>query len=106
MNRIMKMLIKYFYAIMNVLDLCLEGSITMEYSAAMTSRPYLYKETKIVASLLDNGADITDIKNISVKENIKVFIFNNGFSKYYFFFVYFIYKFKKKSIMLHNYINY
>ena len=47
----MKMLIKYFYAIMNVLDLCLEGSITMEYSAAMTSRPYLYKETKIVASL-------------------------------------------------------
>ena len=42
----------------------------MEYSAAMTSRPYLYKETKIVASLLDNGADITDIKNISVEENI------------------------------------
>ena len=34
----------------------------MEYSAAMTSRPYLYKETKIVASLLDNRADITDIK--------------------------------------------
>ncbi|MBM6821043.1 DUF1819 family protein, partial [Clostridium saudiense] len=42
----------------------------MEYSAAMTSRPYLYKETKIVASLLDNRADITDIKNISVEENI------------------------------------
>lgn len=42
----------------------------MEYSAAMTSRPYLYKETKIVASLLANGTDITDIKNISVEENI------------------------------------
>lgn len=70
MNRIMKMLIKYFYAIMNVLDLCLEGSITMEYSAAMTSRPYLYKETKIVASLLANGTDITAIKKISVEENI------------------------------------
>ena len=55
---------------MNVLDLCLEGSITMEYSAAMTSRPYLYKETKIVASLLANGTDITAIKKISVEENI------------------------------------
>ena len=42
----------------------------MEYSAAMTSRPYLYKETKIVASLLANGTDINDIKNISIEENI------------------------------------
>lgn len=42
----------------------------MEYSAAMTSRPYLYKETKIVASLLANGTDITAIKKISVEENI------------------------------------
>ena len=41
----------------------------MEYSAAMTSRPYLYKETKIVASLLANGTDITAIKKISVEEN-------------------------------------
>lgn len=42
----------------------------MEYSAAMTSRTYLYKETKIVASLLANGTDITAIKKISVEENI------------------------------------
>ena len=45
----------------------------MEYSAAMTSRPYLYKETKIVASLLANGTDITAIKKISVEENIFFF---------------------------------
>lgn len=42
----------------------------MEYSAAMTSRPYLYKETKIVASLLTKGKDISEIKNISIEENI------------------------------------
>lgn len=42
----------------------------MEYSAAMTSRPYLYKETKQVASLLSKGTDINDIRKISIEDNI------------------------------------
>lgn len=42
----------------------------MEYSAAMTSRPYLYKETKQVASLISKGTDLNDIKKIAVEENI------------------------------------
>ena len=42
----------------------------MEYKSTIKSRPYLYKETKIVASLLANGTDITAIKKISVEENI------------------------------------
>ncbi|MPQ42521.1 DUF1819 family protein [Clostridium tarantellae] len=42
----------------------------MEYSAGMTSRPYLYKETKMVATLMSQGKSVEEIKNLAIEENI------------------------------------
>ena len=42
----------------------------MEYKSTIKSRPYLYKETKKAATLINTGLDITDIKNESLENNI------------------------------------
>ncbi len=42
----------------------------MEYKSTIKSRPYLYKETKKVASLINQGVKVNDIKNKSLEENI------------------------------------
>lgn len=42
----------------------------MEYKSTIKSRPYLYKETKKAASLINQGIEVNDIKNKSLEENI------------------------------------
>lgn len=42
----------------------------MEYKSTIKSRPYLYKETRKAASLVNNGLQIDDLKNESLKNNI------------------------------------
>ncbi|WP_102401525.1 DUF1819 family protein [Haloimpatiens massiliensis] len=42
----------------------------MEYKSTIKSRPYLYKETKKAAVLINTGISIDEIKNKSVKDNI------------------------------------
>ncbi|WP_434293326.1 DUF1819 family protein [Clostridium botulinum] len=51
----------------------------MEYKSTIKSRPYLYKETKKVASLINQGVKVNDIKNKSLEENI--FQFESGARK-------------------------
>ena len=42
----------------------------MEYKSTIKSRPYLYKETKKAASLINSGLRVDDIKNKSIEDNI------------------------------------
>lgn len=42
----------------------------MEYKSTIKSRPYLYKETKKAASLINKGLEIKKIKNESLENNI------------------------------------
>lgn len=42
----------------------------MEYKSTIKSRPYLYKETKKSASLINSGLELEGIKNKSIKDNI------------------------------------
>ncbi|MEG2016971.1 MAG: DUF1819 family protein [Clostridium sp.] len=42
----------------------------MEYKSTIKSRPYLYKETKKAASLVNSGFDISELKEKSLEENI------------------------------------
>lgn len=42
----------------------------MEYKSTIKSRPYLYKETKKAASLINRGLQIKDLKNESLENNI------------------------------------
>lgn len=42
----------------------------MEYKSTIKSRPYLYKETKKAASLINQGVSLDKIKEKSLKENI------------------------------------
>ncbi len=42
----------------------------MEYKSTIKSRPYLYKETKKVATLTKQGVHIDEIRNKSVEDNI------------------------------------
>lgn len=42
----------------------------MEYKSTIKSRPYLYKETKKAASLINKGLDVNDIKEKSLEDNI------------------------------------
>lgn len=42
----------------------------MEYKSTIKSRPYLYKETKKAASLINEGLDVNDIKEKSLEDNI------------------------------------
>lgn len=42
----------------------------MEYKSTIKSRPYLYKETKKVATLIKQGVHIDEIRNKSVEDNI------------------------------------
>ncbi len=42
----------------------------MEYKSTIKSRPYLYKETKKAASLINSGLDIELIKEKSINDNI------------------------------------
>jgi len=41
----------------------------MEYKSTIKSRPYLYKETKKAATLINKGIELNDIKNLSLEEN-------------------------------------
>ncbi|MBN1067550.1 DUF1819 family protein [Clostridium botulinum] len=42
----------------------------MEYKSTIKSRPYLYKETKKAASLINSGLRIDNIKTKSIEDNI------------------------------------
>lgn len=42
----------------------------MEYKSTIKSRPYLYKETKKAASLINKGVSIDEIKTKSLEENV------------------------------------
>lgn len=42
----------------------------MEYKSTIKSRPYLYKETKKAAMLINTGVELDKIKSKSLKENI------------------------------------
>ena len=42
----------------------------MEYKASIVSRPYLYKETKKAASLINSGLKISELKAKAIEENI------------------------------------
>lgn len=42
----------------------------MEYKSTIKSRPYLYKETKKAASLINKGLEIKNLKKESVENNI------------------------------------
>ncbi len=42
----------------------------MEYKSTIKSRPYLYKETKKVSSLINEGLDVSGIKEKSLQDNI------------------------------------
>ncbi|NFG40376.1 DUF1819 family protein [Clostridium botulinum] len=42
----------------------------MEYKSTIKSRPYLYKETKKAASLINSGLRIDDTKTKSIEDNI------------------------------------
>lgn len=42
----------------------------MEYKSTIKSRPYLYKETKKAAMLINTGIKLDEIKNKSLKDNI------------------------------------
>ena len=42
----------------------------MEYKSTIKSRPYLYKETKKAAMLINTGTKLDEIKNKSLKDNI------------------------------------
>lgn len=42
----------------------------MEYKSTIKSRPYLYKETKKVANLINQGVSLINIKEKSLEENI------------------------------------
>ena len=41
----------------------------MEYKSTIKSRPYLYKETKKAATLINKGIELNDIKKLSLEEN-------------------------------------
>lgn len=47
-----------------------EGEKKLEYKSTIKSRPYLYKETKKTASLVNKGLQIKDLKNESLENNI------------------------------------
>ena len=47
-----------------------EGEKKLEYKSTIKSRPYLYKETKKAASLINRGLQIKDLKNESLENNI------------------------------------
>ncbi|MCB2287645.1 DUF1819 family protein [Clostridium algidicarnis] len=42
----------------------------MKYKSTIKSRPYLYKETKKAASLINKGLEVEGIKNKSLEDNI------------------------------------
>ena len=42
----------------------------MEYKSTIKSRPYLYKETKKAAGLINKGLEVEGIKNKSLEDNI------------------------------------
>jgi len=42
----------------------------MDYKSTIKSRPYLYKETKKAASLINQGLSVVEIKNKSLEDNI------------------------------------
>lgn len=42
----------------------------MEYKSTIKSRPYLYKETKKAATLINTGVELDEIKSKSLEENI------------------------------------
>lgn len=42
----------------------------MEYKSTIKSRPYLYKETKKAAILLNSGLKINELKVKAIEENI------------------------------------
>lgn len=42
----------------------------MEYKSTIKSRPYLYKETKKAASLVNKGVEISSLKSESIEHNI------------------------------------
>ncbi|MBO1687385.1 DUF1819 family protein [Clostridium butyricum] len=42
----------------------------MEYKSTIKSRPYLYKETKKAASLVNRGVEISSLKSESIEHNI------------------------------------
>ena len=42
----------------------------MQYKSTIKSRPYLYKQTKKVATLINNGMKIEDIKQKAIEDNI------------------------------------
>lgn len=42
----------------------------MEYKSTIKSRPYLYKETKKAAMLINTGIELDEVKNRSLEENI------------------------------------
>ncbi|MDU7150104.1 MAG: DUF1819 family protein [Clostridium sp.] len=42
----------------------------MEYKSTIKSRPYLYKETKKAAMLINTGVELDEIKSKSLEENI------------------------------------
>lgn len=47
-----------------------EGEEKLEYKSTIKSRPYLYKETKKAAGLINKGLQIKDLKNESLENNI------------------------------------
>lgn len=42
----------------------------MEYKSTIKSRPYLYKETKKAATLMNHGVKVSELKNKSLEDNI------------------------------------
>lgn len=47
-----------------------KGDTKLKYKSTIKSRPYLFKETKKAASLINSGLDIDRIKEKSLEENI------------------------------------
>lgn len=47
-----------------------EGDKKLEYKSTIKSRPYLYKETKKAASLINKGLGIKELKKESLENNI------------------------------------
>lgn len=52
----------FHYVRINNIKLDHGGEKFMEYKSTIKSRPYLYKETKKVASLINQGVKVNDIK--------------------------------------------
>ena len=60
----------FVYDILYNIKLDHEGEKNLEYKSTIKSRPYLYKETKKAASLINKGLKITELKNESLENNI------------------------------------